>query len=60
MKAINKQGHEWTGEKQDDFWIYKDDKDNLYESKEIPVYQIKMNECYFHPEHGITPLSTLK
>lgn len=60
MKAKNKQGHEWTGERQDDFWVYRDEKGNLYESKEIPEYKIKMDGCYFHPEHGIAPLSTLK
>lgn len=44
MKATNKQGHEWTGEKSEDgFWIYRDESGNLYDSAEVPAYRIKLN-----------------
>lgn len=44
MNATNKQGHEWTGERQDGYWLYVDFQEQLYESLEAPAYRITMNQ----------------
>ena len=40
MKATLKNGDEWTGEKQDGFWLCRDQQGNLYETAEVPAYRI--------------------
>lgn len=41
--ATNKQGHEWNGERNGVWWMYADDRGNLYESKEVPCIRIRLN-----------------
>lgn len=40
MTATARNGDEWTDERQDGFWIYRDSQGRLYESSEIPAYRI--------------------
>ena len=45
MKATAKNGDVWTGEKDGEWWIYRDSCGNLYESKEIPAFRIAMDNA---------------
>lgn len=61
MKATARNGDEWTGERDGDWWLYSDAAGNLYESREVPVYRIRMNNAKQTTDaHGklcIAPLS---
>lgn len=45
--AEAKNGDKWTGEYGDtqEWWVYRDKAGNLYESKEIPVHYIRMDNA---------------
>lgn len=45
MKATANNGHEWTGERDGEWWIYTDESGNLYESKEVPAYRITLDNA---------------
>lgn len=56
MNATANNGDIWTGDREGDWWMYKDKDGNLYESREVPAYRIVMdNACM--TSHGIVPLS---
>jgi hypothetical protein len=43
MNATAKNGDAWIGERDGDYWLYRDSDGRLYESKEIPAYRIALN-----------------
>lgn len=45
MNAKAKNGDEWTGERDGEWWVYQDAQGRLYESKEVPVDRIIMNNA---------------
>lgn len=60
MNATAINGDKWTGERNSPWWVYQDKNGNLYESKEIPVYRIIMDNAKVVPIKGkntITPIT---
>lgn len=45
MKATASNGDEWTGERNGAWWLYTDSNGNLYESKEVPVFRVVMDNA---------------
>lgn len=45
MKATAKNGDEWTGERDGEWWLYKDAQGRIYESREVPAYRIKLDNA---------------
>ena len=43
MNATAKNGDVRSGERNGDWWVYRDGAGRLYESKEIPAYRIALN-----------------
>lgn len=62
MNATLSNGDEWTGEKQEDYWICRDKNGNLYETRETPAYRIVMDNATQTMLNGrlvITPINHL-
>lgn len=45
MNATNKSGHAWTGEREGDWWNYRDDQGREYQSRETPAYRVRMDNA---------------
>lgn len=57
MKATSKCGDEWTGDPPaEGWWPYRDAQGRLYESREVPVYRIRMDHMHLRIVKGRTTL----
>lgn len=52
LKATTRNGDQWTGERNDGWWIMEDSNGNLYETREIPEYRIRMNAIQVKDHKG--------
>jgi hypothetical protein len=64
MNATSKNGDLWTGERDGEWWHYRDTNGKEYQSREVPAYRIKMDNATQittpDGQRGIAPLSLLK
>lgn len=63
MNATAQNGDEHTGERDGEWWQYRDKAGNLYESREVPAYRIVMDNAtqITTPDgkRGIAPISLI-